>query len=186
LRLMVEELRKSILLIKRASAVLTNFRFAVSAVGQGLELARFNDYFIQSKTEAQHLEDHIDDLRSHCSKVREHGSKIGGESGVTGFTKIFTYLGLNSPEREEKLGRQLDQLAYEDFSVANSAQTMLTCLVDALRDVQNTLGDDGAMHPENVPKAAALLAKYGPEFERTEEQATQAVKEIRELVNELQ
>jgi len=63
---------------------------------------------------------------------------------------------------------------------------MLTCLVDALRDVQNTLGDDGAMHPENVPKAAALLAKYGPEFERTEEQATQAVKEIRELVNELQ
>lgn len=185
LRLMVDELRKSILLIKRASAVLTNFRFAVSAVGQDLELARFNDYFIQSKTEAQHLEDHIDDLRSHCSKVREHGSKIGGESSVSGFTKVFTLLGLNSPEREKKLGKQLDQLANEDFSVANSAQTMLTCLVGALRDVQNALGDGGAMHPENVPQAAVLLAKYGQEFERMEEQAAQAVKEIRELISEL-
>jgi hypothetical protein len=42
------------------------------------------------------------------------------------------------------------------------------------------------MHPANVPRAAALLAEYGPEFERTEEQAAEAVKEIRELVKELQ
>lgn len=186
LRLLVDELRKSLLLIKRASAVLTNFRFAVSADNQGLELARFNDYFIQSKTEAQHLENHIDDLRTHCSKIRQHGQQIGGQATVTGFTKVFTLLGLNSPQREKQLGEQLDKLAYEDYAVANSAASILNCLVTALKDVQNALGDGGVMHPANVPRAAALLAEYGPEFERTEEQAAEAVKEIRELVKELQ
>ncbi|WP_347274655.1 hypothetical protein [Candidatus Kuenenia sp.] len=186
LRLMVDELQKSLLLIKRASAVLTNFRFAISADVQGSELVRFNDYFIQSKTEAQHLENHIDDLRTHCSKIRKHGTKIGGEATVAGFTKVFTLLGLNSPQREQKLGQQLDKLAYEDYAVANSAAKMLECLVSALKDVQNALGDGGTMHPENVATAAALLAEYGPEFERTEEQAAQAVKDIRELVKELE
>lgn len=186
LRLMVDELQKSLLLIKRASAVLTNFRFAISADVQGSELVRFNDYFIQSKTEAQHLENHIDDLRTHCSMIRKHGTKIGGESTVAGFTKVFTLLGLNSPQREQKLGQQLDKLAYEDYAVANSAAKMLECLVSALKDVQNALGDGGTMHPENVATAAALLAEYGPEFERTEEQAAQAVKDIRELVKELE
>lgn len=186
LRLLVDELRKSLLLTKRASAVLTNFRFAVSADNQGFDLARFNDYFIQSKTEAQHLENHIDDLRTHCSKIREHAQRIGGAAGVTGFTKFFTLLGLNSPEREKQLGEQLDKLAYEDFAVANSAAKMLDCLVTALKGVQNALGNGGVMHPENVPNAAALLAEYGPEFERIEEQAAEAVKDIRELVKELQ
>jgi hypothetical protein len=185
LRLLVDELQKSLLLIKRASAVLTNFRFAVSADNQGLELARFNNYFIQSKTEAQHLESHIDDLRTHCSKIREHGQRIGGEATVTGFIKVFTLLGLNSPEKEKRLGEQLDNLAYEDYAVANSAAKMLDCLRTALKDVQNALGDGGAMHPKNVPNAAALLAEFGPEFERTEEQAGEAVKEVRELVKEL-
>ncbi len=186
LRLMVDELRKSLLLIKRASAVLTNFRFAVSTDVQGLELSRFNNYFIHSKEEAHHLETHIDDLRTHCSKIREHGTKIGGEAGVTGFTRIFALLGLNSPQREQKLGQQLDQLAYEDFAVANSAEEMLDCLTSALKEVQNALGDGGTMLTENVPKAADLLLKYGPEFETTEEKAAQAVKDIRALVKQLE
>jgi hypothetical protein len=185
LRLMLDELRKSLQLIKRSSAVLTNFRFAVSADSQGMEMSRFNNYFIHSKEEADHLESHIDDLRTHCSKVREHGSKIGGETGVNGFTKIFKLLGLNSPEREQKLGQTLDQLAYEDFAVANSAEIMLNCLTSALKDVQNALGDNGTMVTENIPKAAALLVEYGREFEMTEEIAQKAVKDIRELVKQL-
>jgi len=65
LQAMIEELGKSIFVIKRASAVLTNFRFAVSTDVKGTELTRFNEYFIQSKTETQHLSDHIEDLRTH-------------------------------------------------------------------------------------------------------------------------
>lgn len=185
LRLLVEELGKSLSLVKDASAVLTNFRFAVSADNQGLELARFNDYFIKSKTKAGDLEQHIDDLRTHCGKIRKHSRRITGEAEGTGFTKVFTLLGLNSPEREKQLGEQLDQLAHDDYAVANTASTMLASLVSALKDVQDALGDGGAMHPENVPKAAALLAEYGSEFERTEKQAAAGVKEVRELVNEL-
>jgi len=70
LRLMVQELSKSMIVVKRASAVLTNFSFAVSADVQESELVRFNNYSIQFKEEAQNLRDHIDYLRNHCSKVR--------------------------------------------------------------------------------------------------------------------
>ena len=185
LRAMVLELGKSLFVIKQASAVLTNFRFAIATDTQGTELARFNDYFIKSKTEAQHLRDRIDDLRTHCSKVREHASRISGSATATGFAKIFALFGLNSPEKEKELGERLDKLAYEDFALANSAERMLKCLEDALKDVQNALGDGGAMFPKNVPNAAALLSEYGPEFEKMEERASEAVKEASDLVKEL-
>ena len=186
LQAMVEELGKSLFVIKRASAVLTNFRFAVSTDVRGTELTRFNDYFIQSKTETQHLSDHIEDLRTHCSKIREHSEKISGSAGADGFTKIFNLLGLNSPEKEKKLGEQLDKLAYEDFAVANSAEQMLICLEKALEDVQNSLGDGGAMYPEKIGLGAALLAEYGPAFEEMENKATEAIKDIKRLVRKLQ
>ena len=185
LRAMVAELGKSLFVIKRASAVLTNFRFAIANDAQGAELARFNNYFIQSKTEAQLLRDQIEDLRTHCSKIRQHGSKIVGSATATGFAKIFGFLGLNSPARELELGTRLDRLAYEDFEVANSAELMLKCLEGALKDVQNALGDGGSMRPENVPAAGALLAAYGPEFEAMEDQASEAVREIQRLVMSL-
>lgn len=186
MRAMVEELGKSIFVIKRASAVMTNFWFAISTDAQGAELARFNDYFIQSKTEAQHLRNHIGDLRTHCSKIREHGVDIAGSAGATGFAKIFTLLGLNSPEREKKLGEQLDKLAYEDFAVANSAEQMLECLEHALKDVQNALGNGRSMYPEKVGQAATLLLEYGPVFEEMEEEAAEAIKDIQRLVKKPQ
>jgi hypothetical protein len=172
--------------IKQASAVLTHFRFAISNDAKGLELARFNKYFIQSKAEAAHLREHIDDLRTHCSKIREHAMSISGSATAAGFAMLFKLLGLNSPEREQELGKQLDKLAYEDFAVANSAEQMLDCLESALKDVQNALGDRGSMYPEKVPVAAALLAEYGPEFEKMEERAVEAVKNIRGLMKELE
>jgi hypothetical protein len=186
LRAMITELGKSMFVIKRASAVLTNFRFAITTDTRGSELARFNDYFIQSKTEAQHLRNNIEDLRSHCSRIREYGEKISGSATATGFNKVFELLGLKSPERERKLGKQLGELAHEDFNVANSAEQMLECLEWALRDIQNALGVGGSMYPQNIPDACALLGQYGPEFDILEEQAALAVKDIRELAKDLE
>jgi hypothetical protein len=186
LRALLGELGKSMQLIKSASAVLTNFRFAVSVDTLGSDLVRFNDYFIKAKSDTQHLRDHIEDLRTHCSVVRDHGKRIGGAATETGFAKIFTMLGLNSPEREQELGKLLDRLAYEDFAVANSAERMLECLESALKDVQNALGPGAAMFPENVTAAAMLLSEYGPAFEAMEERAVAGIKEIRQLAAELQ
>jgi len=183
---MVVELGKSVFVIEQASAVLTNFRFAISTDTRGTELARFNDYFIKSNTDAQLLRDRIDDLRTHCSKVREHASRISGSADGKTFAKIFALLGLDSPAKEKELGERLDILASEDFALANSAEEMLKCLEDALKDVQNALGEGGAMFPQNVPNAAALLAEYGPEFERMKDRASDAVKEMRDLVKELE
>jgi hypothetical protein len=185
LKALVSELGRSMGVIKQSSAVLTNFRFAISADVSGSELTRFNDYFIQSKTQTQYLRDHVEDLRTHCSRIRDHATRISGAVTKEAFAKIFTFVGLNSPQREKDLGEELEKLAWDDFAVANSADRMLTCLEKSLRDVQDALGNGGAMYPQNVPAASALLAEYGHHFERTEEQAAAAIKEIRETVSTL-
>jgi len=181
---MIAELRKTLNVVKQASAVLTNFSFAITTDSRGTELARFNDYFIKSKDDAQNLRNHIEDLRTHCSKIRERALHITDSATVDGFRRIFVLLGLKSPERETDLAKKLDQLAYEDFAVANGAETMLRCLESALRDVQNSLGGT-SMHPEKIPDAAALLSEYSLPFEYMEQKAMQAAREITSVALEL-
>lgn len=182
LKLMLAELRKTMNLVAEASAVLTQFRFAVSADARSGELARFNDYFIHHKGQADHLERHVDDLRGHCGKIREHASKIAGSATVEGFAKLFAWLGLRSTERELDLARKLDQFAYEDFQMANSARSMLALLKRGLDDVQDALGERGRMHAENVPAAASALADYGEAFRHLEGRARDAAEDLYQAV----
>src|SRR5215471_517228 len=182
LRALLGELEKSLMLVKQSSAVLTNFRFAVATDGHSAELARFNDYFIKAKADEQYLRKNVEDLRTHCSKVRTHAATIAGGSGAPAFVKLFGFLGLRSADREQELAEKLDKLAYEDFAVANSAQRMLDCLTSALKDVQDALGTGGAMYPQNVPAAAALLGQYGPAFSDMEELASDGIRELRSVI----
>ncbi len=185
LRALLAELEKNLIVVKQASAVVTNFRFAIDTSGQSTELARFNDYFIKAKSDEEYLRKNIEDLRTHCSKVRVHASKIAGGATAPAFVKLFGFLGLKSAEREKELAEKLDKLAYEDFAVANSAQKMLECLTAALKDVQDALGTGGAMYPQNVPAAAALLGKLGPAFTDMEELASDGVRELRSVIEDL-
>jgi len=183
---LVVELGKSVNVIKQASAVLTNFRFGITTDGRSDELARFNDYFIKSKSEAQFLRDHIQDLRTHCSKVRDHAQQIGARSNANGFVALFaSVLNLRDPVREQELSEKLDRLAFEDYEVANAADRMVASLEEALRLVQNALGTGGAMYPQNIPAAADVLAAVGPAFERIELQASQALDDVRKFATAL-
>jgi hypothetical protein len=183
---LVVELGKSLGVIKQASAVLTNFRFAVTADGRGDELARFNDYFIKSKTEAQFLRDHIQDLRTHCSKIRDYAQQIGARSNTSDFVAIFaSVLNLRDPVREKQLAEKLDRLAFEDFEVANAADRMVASLEAALMMVQNALGSGGAMYAENIPAAAGVLAAVGPAFEQIELQASQTLSDVQKFATAL-
>ena len=185
LKEMITELGKSLSVIKRASAVLTNFHFAISADVRGSELTRFNDYFIRSKDETQYLQDHIEDLRTHCHKIRAHAEKISGDAGTEGFAKVFHIIGLNSPALERELGQKLEHISDIELEFTDSATTMLGCLEAALKAVQDTLGTGGAMYPENIPAAAAVLADLGPEFEKMEEKAAEGIREVTLLTREL-
>lgn len=179
---LIAELGKSVGVVKQGSAVLTNFRFAVTTDARSNELARFNDYFIKSKTEAQFLRDHVQDLRTHCSNVRDHALRIGQRSNSNGFAALFAnVLNLQDSTRERELAEKLDRLAFEDFAVANAADRMVSSLEDALALVQNALGDRGAMYPENIPAAASVLAAVGPAFERIELQASQALRDVQQF-----
>ncbi|MBZ0108420.1 MAG: hypothetical protein K8F52_07100 [Candidatus Scalindua rubra] len=185
LGLLLNEFRKTINGVAQASSVLTNFRFAISADAGASELRAFNDYFIKHKGEAQFLEDHLEDLRGHCSKIREHALRITDSATASGFAGLFRMLGFNSPQRELELGKMLDRLAYEDFEDANSLQIMVGCLKMALTDVQNALGDQGAMYPENVPKAAKLLAEYAARFEKLEKTTSSTEDELKKVIDDL-
>jgi hypothetical protein len=185
-RALVVELRKSVSVIKQASAVLTNFCFAVDADVRGSELVRFNDYYIKSKTETQHLRDHIEDLRTHCSKVRDHALAIGKDANRSGFIALFAdVLDLRDPAREQALSEKLDRLAFEDFAVANSAVRMLECLEASLAAVQRALGPAGSMSAANVEAAAAVLRELGPAFEAIEGRSITALAEVADLAGRL-
>ena len=180
-RALMEELRKNMNVIKQASAVLTNFRFAITNPS---DLARFNDYFIKSKTDAQQLLNQIDDLRTHCSKIREHAGKITHSAASPAFA-LFSLLGLNSPQREAELGSKLYEIAFGDLSRAYSAERMLGYLEEALKDIQNALGTGNTMDAKKIPGAAPLLAQYGSEFEKLENEAATAAIELTEWAQNL-
>lgn len=185
LRAMVDELGKNLLVIKKASSVLTNFRFGISAGVTEAEITRFNDYFIKSKAEAQDVRNSIEDLRTHCGKIRTYASKIIASEPSKGYAKIFEFIGLKSTKREKELGIKLDKLAFGDFAVANSAEQMVICLELSLKDVQNSLGSGGTMDPDRVILAAGLLEEYGLKFEEMEKSADKASKDVRTLIETL-
>lgn len=186
LALMVGEMRKNLVVVSDASAVLTRFRFAVAPDTGSAELARFNDYFIEQERKASDLRAHVDDLRGHCSVIREHAARISGEATASGFAVVFEMLNLRSAEREQKLGKILDRLAYEDFEIANVAEIMLSNLEGSLRDVQDTLGERGTMNPKNIRKAAKRLSEYADAFRKIEDPARNAAKDIQTLARDLQ
>jgi hypothetical protein len=172
LQRLVAELRKTILLIVDASALLTGFRFAVTATSDDREAVRFNEHFMEQARKVRLLRDQIEDLRTHCSAVRAHAQKLGDSVGISGFQSIFSRLGITAPERRLELANKLDKLAFEDFQVANGAATMFKCLDAALDDVQAALGGPGSMDPKNVPVAAALLGQYAAALRPVQRDAT--------------
>lgn len=186
LGLLLGEFRKTMHSMANASAVLTNFRFAIASDAGTTELRKFNDYYIHHKEQARFLEEHLDDLRGHCSIVRDHAFRIGDKTATSGIMDLFSLMGFKSPKREQELAKMLDQLAYEEFEDANALQIMVSCLKDALNEVQYSLQKDGVMYPENIPEAAKLLSEYATKFEELENSAIQAEKEIKKVINELE
>jgi hypothetical protein len=182
---LVVELRKTVILVVEASALLTKFRFAISGTGDASELVRFNEHFMAQDEKLTKLRDQIEDLRTHCSVVREHASKVGDGAGIVGFSSIFSKLGITAPERQLELATKLDALAFEDFQVASGAKTMLACVRAALDDIQDALGPGGTMDPKNLPAAASLLGHYAGAIRPIERTATETASEIQNSIAEL-
>lgn len=183
--LLLEELSRNVSLIKQASSIITNFRFSASSSTELNQLSRFNDYYIKSKKEVDDLRCSIDDLRTHCSKIRGYAFSITDKEGMNGIMELFCILGLQDRKKEEELGTYLDQLAYEDFAVSNSAEAIVSFVHDALADIQGALETDGLMQEENIPKAAKLLMEYGEVFDEMEKEAIVTLSEMRKTISEV-
>jgi hypothetical protein len=183
LRDLVDELQKNVRLIKDASEVLTRFHFAIGADDEAVkQLTRFNDYFIKAQQDEMHMRVHIDGLRTHCSKVRDHATRIVKGEDPYAYAQVF--VGVRDPEKEKELGVELFDMAREDDEFAKSAEDMLDCLNKALYDVQDALGTGGAMYPQNLPAAAALLGDYSTHFQKMENRTAEAERVIREFLRE--
>jgi hypothetical protein len=183
LRDLVDELQKNVRLIKDESRVITTFHFAIGADPEAVkELRHFNDYFIKATQDEQHLREHIDGLRTHCGKVRDHAERIANGETPDDYAGVFAIVGVRDPEKEQELGVELFEMARGDDEFAKSAEDMLRCVHDALKDVQDVLGTGGAMYPQNLPAAADLLSKYSTHFQQVEDRTAEAETVIREFL----
>src|SRR4051812_38299793 len=72
---MCEEMRKSASALAAASSIVTHFRFVI---GDALssEASRFNDYLVESKSQAETLEQQIDSMRGHCTVIEAHAEAV--------------------------------------------------------------------------------------------------------------
>jgi hypothetical protein len=181
---MLAEMEKTMTVVARASAVLTHFWFTAKSEAS---LDRFNAQFQKHKEEADTLANNIDNLRGHCTAIKKEAETIEGKAlfGRSAFAPIFERLGLQSKQREQELGELLHDLANHDFEVTDSAKKILEALNISLRAVQDALGPNRVMLPENIPAAGALLAEHAKAFEPLEKKATDLAKDARMLASEL-
>jgi hypothetical protein len=143
---------------------------------------------MEAAGDAHEIETHIEDLRGHCAKLRDHAFKIQVDEmkGANRWQKLFRLLGVTAEERSSDLADRLDKLAYEDFEASKAAITMVTALRDALEEVQAALGgSDRVMKAENMSAAGTLLAKHAKAFGEIEKSARLTVKELTALTASL-
>jgi hypothetical protein len=185
---MLEELRKTTSSIAHTSGVLTNFRFTRLPAGSAAsEATRFNEHLIEHNGKAHDLEQQIEAVRGHCSKIRQAAFDIDARAVTNkGIGGLLSLLGLSSAAREQELTKKLDKLAFEEDRTLNAAVRMVTCLNRALRHVQQTLEIDHQPDAKMIPAAAALLAEYSQAFEAIEGPAKAATAEIAAIASSLQ
>jgi hypothetical protein len=177
---MLGEMRKTMGVVRDGSAVLTGFWFAAD----NASLRDFNALYRGHLRRAQELEAQIENLRGHCTVIRDHAfaMQVKEIKGGWPFLWVGEMLGLSSAAREHELGQRLDKLAYEDGAVANAAGQMLGALNSSLRSVQEALGSDRVADPANVAAAGALLAEHAAAFDPLEKEAEKAAAAIEKLV----
>ena len=182
---MIIEMRKTLQAIAAASSLITHFRFNVSDQAVQTEPSRFNDYLMQYKAEAQHIEILLDSMRGHCHKIRHHAENMEAEAGRANLANMLKFFGLRSDEREKELSAALNRVYDEEMEFHSNVWNMRMILEKSLDDIGRKLGPPGTMDAKNVPEAAKALGEYATHFSKLESDANHAALDLQRLVDEL-
>lgn len=182
---MCVEMRKTLQAIAAASSIVTHFRFNVSSRAMETEPTRFNEHFIQYKTQAQAVESQLDSLRGHCSVVTRHAKKLDKKAENAGLGGMLALFGFSSPQREQDLAEGLRKIGDDELQFHSNVWKMRAILEGSLNDIGSRLGPPGSMDARNVPAAADALGEYATRFGKLESDANYAALELQGLIDEL-
>lgn len=182
---MCEEMRKSSQAIASASSIVTHFRFVIGG-SLASEASRFNEHLVNHKAQARNVEQTLDSMRGHCSKIALHAENIEKKAVPGGLTSLAAALGLHSPEREQELAEALGKIHDEEMEYHAGTHRMAKAVKAALQAVQDALGPPGLIDATQVPAAAVLLGEYATAFEKLEANCNYNAFELQTSIDVLQ
>ncbi|MCG8468405.1 MAG: hypothetical protein MJB57_09395 [Gemmatimonadetes bacterium] len=180
-----QEMQKSATALATASSIITHFRFVIGDDVLASEAARFNDYLVANKAQAETLRQQLRSMRGHCTAIEEHANKIAESADPKGFKSLAAALGLHSAEMEQKLADALQGIYDEEMAYHVGVNMMADAVEATLSEVQETLGPSGGIMPENVPSAAALLGEYATAFSELEAACNHCALQLQTSIDEL-
>jgi hypothetical protein len=150
------------------------------------ETARFNDHLVAHKEVAQRVTNSLHALRGHCHVIEEHANALHAKAGSLNLDWLLLLFGIDSAERNKQVEKALQEIYDEEMQAYRLVHELSLALRLALEDVSNALGPKGAMLPENVPVAAALLGEYADAFGKLETESNYLVLELQQSIDALQ
>ncbi|MDT5270902.1 MAG: hypothetical protein QOH49_3088 [Acidobacteriota bacterium] len=185
LSVMCSEIRKTLLAMADASAVVTNFRFTVAGSALDAEPRKFNDAFIAHKPKEIMLRQQIETSRGRCRKIETHAMEMEKKATSHGFSSLFSLLGVKSKKQEKVLSTTLWKIYNEDMMFHTVVQQMTVAVVATFKAVQDKLGPAGTMNPANVSKAAKTLSEHAKKFEEIESKCNHLAGELEAIIDEI-
>lgn len=132
------------------------------------ELARFNDYVIEQKTDIAELKNSIRKLSADCEKVRALRNNLDALSETHSWGAMFGLFGDKARQRSLELAGYLGDFYADDQRMTDLFQQTLDLAQQAIGEVDAALGPPGIANPYNVPLAAEILRTYAVVFDKPE------------------
>lgn len=185
LAIMCVEVKKTLLAMAGASAVVTHFRFTVAGRAVDTEPRRFNEAFIAHKPVEADLRQQINTSRGHCLVIMDHAQKMDKRAKARGLNSLFRLMGVRSREREQQLSDTLAAIYTEDVMFHMVVDQMTVAVTATFQAVQKALGPAGSMDPANVRKAARVLGEHAKKFSELESQCVYLSNELQKVIDEM-
>ena len=177
------ELRKTCHSIAVSSSVITNFHFNSTPNEIQSEPTRFNNYFINYKSQSTFAEDQIRALKGSCSKINSHILKYKKEKNKK---SILSFFNLKDPKKEAELFDRLEKIHDDETDFHSNVFLMAISITEAIADVNKALITNHTLDYNRIPDAAKLLNNYSFHFGNLEKLAIQTRNEIENTIDLLE
>jgi hypothetical protein len=153
--------------LARVTTLITGFRFTYDGTRttSSGELTRFNNKIVEQKGSIFELKGNIGRLKGNCREVGRLLDKLDASTKSRAWGSMFGLLAEKAEKRAKDMYRDLRTFYGNDEEMIRLIERTLKLAEKALKDVENELGPPGIAYPENLSRAATMLAAYAELFE---------------------